>query len=215
MRKPTFSELRNSYASKGYKFYDTGKYNLNIFGIRANNSQSDQFDDYVGVAFYDGKTNPKFFVFNATTDPGKYWLMNPFSSSGTAIVALGQHKSVYALGIHGRSGKFPYEALEQVNPIPFVRDNNRDSKLDFELYRDPELRKKHLITNQIIKTNIHRASKWKLLRFIERYSAGCQVIQNPSDFDVFIRIVKLAVHTYKWRNLFSYTLFEENEIQWK
>jgi len=215
MRKPTFSEIRYSYKKMGYTFYEKGVYNLNIFGIRSRSSQSDQFDDLIGVAFYDLNRVPRLYLFKATTDPGKYWLLNPFTKRGTAIVAAGQTSGAYKIGYHGRNGKYPYEALEQVKPIPFVRDYNKDTKLDFELYRDPLLRSKHLIDDKIIKTNLHRASKWKVLQWIGRYSAGCQVIQNPKSFNKLMSIVKLAVHRFKWKNSFTYTLFEEDEIQYK
>ena len=210
MKNPSFHEIQAAYERKAYKFYTQGSFNINLFGIRSDDSQSNKFDDIVGVAFYIDFSTPAVFGFKATTDPGKYWLQNPMSREGTAILVPGQYKGSHAIGVHGRSGKSPYKALEQINHMTYVRDNNKDMKLDFELYRDPELLKKHGFSANI-KSNIHRASLNVLVQFVEKYSAACQVIQSADDFAKLIVMCEESIKK-GFSNKFSYTLFEESEV---
>jgi hypothetical protein len=210
MRTPDYNEIKEIFQRKGYRFFDLGKHNLNLFGIRAYDSQSNKFDDLVGVAFRDSEFQKQVWCFKATTDAGKHWLLNPTNKDGTAIIVPNQYSGVYKVGIHGRSGSNPYKALEQVKPMRYVRDNNKDAILDFELYKDPILLKEHGFW-AILKTNLHRASKWKILQVVERYSAGCQVLQSAKDFDKLIALCETAIN-YGYKNSFSYTLLEEEDI---
>jgi hypothetical protein len=117
----------------------------------------------------------------------------------------GQYSGAYKLGIHGRSGKFPYKALEQKKPMQYVRDNNRDAIIDSSLYYDSEN-----VFWAICKTNLHRTSKWKAVQLVERYSAGCQVIQSPKDFNFIMNVMDEA--RYLYGNSFTYTLLEEKDF---
>jgi hypothetical protein len=212
MRTPDFAIIRSAYERKGYKFYVTGPYNLNIWGIRANDSKSNKFDDVIGVSFYEkaDQQNPRILCWNATTDPGKYWLMNPMAIGGTAILVPGQYRGAYKLGIHGRSSKSPYQALEQKDSMLYVRDNDKDTELDFSLYRDENKLKVHGFRANI-KSNIHRASAWKVVQLVERYSAACQVIQDPAGFKFLISLVNKYIQ-HGFPNSLTYTLFEESDV---
>lgn len=205
MLNPSKKQVLQAYEAKNYRFFGYGYYNLNIFGIRSNTSRSNHFDDLIGVVFYDQDKTQQLLLFPATTDPGKYYLKNPLTPSGTAILVPGQHLGAYTLGIHGRTWG-GYTALEQVKSMPYVRDKNRDEVIDFDLYRD-----KKNIFHANLKTNLHRASKYSIVRLIERYSAGCQVIQNPKDFDTLIALCKKQIEKGHG-NAFTYTLFEQHEI---
>ncbi len=174
MKKYTQSEIEAVFRKKGYKVF-TGKFDVNLFGIRSKESQSDKFDDWVGYWCSDGK-NIIFDIFPATTDPGKSWLLTPMRSDGTAIMVPGQYSGLYKIGHHK-----DYEALEQVGMARYVRDNNKDTKLDFDLYKDPEKLKKHGFWDNV-KSNLHRASALKIVQFIGLYSAACQVIQDILNF---------------------------------
>lgn len=204
----SFDSIRKVFEKKRYKFFETGDYNLNIGGIRSSNSKSNSFDDLVFIA-YKVHGQEILEVFPATTDPGKHWLYNPLNAYGTAIMVPDQYTGAYAIGVHGRSGKFPYKALEQIRPMKYVRDDNVNDILDFSLYKDTRKRHDHIFTANI-KSNIHRASKWKVVRFVDRYSAGCQVIQKPKDFDEFMRICNTSTNAYG--NSFTYTLLEEEDF---
>jgi hypothetical protein len=197
----TYKDCQNLYSKKGYKFR-TGKMELNIFGIRSKNSQSDKYDDLGGVAYIDEEGKEQLFHFWMTTDPGKYYLTNPMNKEGCIIVVPGQYLQVYGLGLH--SGK--YEALVQKSPMHYVRDNNKDTELDFRLYREPKSLRE-LGKWEMRGTNFHRSSAWNVVPFIGRYSAGCQVVQKPETFDKIMNLVKESIKAGYKR--FDYTLFEE------
>lgn len=197
-----YEHVQRVYAEKSYKFFDTGNFNLNIFGIRSWDSRSDKFDDKIGVAFKNNG-NPTVQLFDATTDPGKHWLQRPMRTDGTIIMVPHQTIGAYKWGYHKS-----YPALEQKEPMLYVRDNNRDSKLDFELFNKPELYEWSLA-----KTNLHRASKWKTVLNIGLYSAGCQVILRPEDWELLTHYVKIALSDYSYPNSFTYTLFNEADFQ--
>jgi len=115
-----------AYEKKGYMFFDGNKdYNVNIFGVRVDNPDSNRFDDYLCAVYREGG-EWKHHVWNATTDPGKHWLENPLSPKGTAILIPGQYRSTWKLAKH--QGK--YEALCQRKPVRVWRDNNKDDILD-------------------------------------------------------------------------------------
>lgn len=197
----SYQQIKRKYEQHGYTFFEEGSYNLNIFGIRSKTSHSNEFDDYIGVCYKDESGVEKADVFPATTDPGKYWLINPMVSGGTAILIPGQYKGAYKLGYHKN-----YQALEQKSPMWYVRDNNRDAVIDKSLYQNPLIRRQKAFKANI-KTNIHRASKYRIVQLVERYSAGCQVIQDPKQFDRLIYLCKRQIDIHK-SNSFTYTLFE-------
>jgi hypothetical protein len=198
-------DIKQAYKTKGYRFF-TQPDSMNIFGVRSKNSESTKFDDYVGFIVQCATEGVEVFrLYPATTDPGKSWLLSPMMAEGTAIMIPGQYPGLYKIGRHK-----DYEALEQVNSAEYVRDNNRDSKLNFDLYRDKLLRAANSFRANL-KTNIHRASSWRIINVIGLYSAGCQVIQNPDNFQELLEYCAAQV-AMGWGNKFTYTLFEESEI---
>lgn len=204
----TPEKLKSVFAAKGYK-YSLAQMELNIVGIRSATSLSNSFDDRMILAFLDKDGNPFFKEWPMTTDPGKPWLIKPIDPEGCAVMVPGQYVDAYQVGIHGRT-KPPgrqYEALEQISPIKYVRDNNKDSTIDFSLYADS----KNIFLG-LLKTNIHRASQWALQRFVETYSAGCQVLQDPADFNELMGAARTSRDFLK-RNKFTYTLLEEKDFK--
>jgi hypothetical protein len=208
MQAPSIEKLRQIFQDKGYRWNESGQFAINIIGVRSDTSESNKFDDFMIVAAKDKNYQWVVRVYPITTDPGKPWLLKPMDPGGCAVMVPGQYIDAYMVGIHGRSKPADrrYEALEQCGKIRYVRDNNRDSRIDRELYQDPKK-----IFSSIIKTNIHRASRWTIGRFIETYSAGCQVFQKYADFEEFMKICKLAM-PYN-RNRFTYTLLEERDLR--
>jgi len=195
-----YNELKQKYLKMGYKFR-TEKMALNLFGERSFNSQSDKFDDIVGCAWVNENGVPCIVHYKATTDPGKYWLQNPMKKDGTIIMVPGQYLEVYGIGKH----KGEYEAFVQIAHMAYVRDNNRDTILDFSLYRDRKKVGKEVFWG-INGTNIHRSSLWHNVPFVGRYSAGCQVLQNATEFATLIDLRNKSFS--KGFNKFDYTLFE-------
>lgn len=177
---------------KGHELFSR-PYELNIVGMRSKSMKPNSFDDELHV-FY--KTNPlhwEYHVFKITTDPGTFWLKNPMQPQGTAILSEGQYKNAYALGLH----RGQYKALVQVKPITIMRDYDRNAVLDF--YNGKKERGLYGI-------NIHRANRVGKTKTVDRNSAGCQVFENASDFDVFIRLCEK--HRGLYGNQFTYSLID-------
>lgn len=202
MNKLSFESIRLEYLNNHYDFNNEGAFNLNIFGVRSKERNSDKYDDFIGVMYFDENYKKVFKVWKATTDPGSFYLKNPLDKKGTLIMAPGQYCYAFKLGLHGRSGLYPYTALEQCGDIEYIRDNNKDTILNFELLKN----RKNIIKGNF-KTNIHRSQKGVINSLIGKYSAGCQVFQSSTDFDEFIELCKKHIKLGNY-HLFTYTLFE-------
>ncbi len=202
----TYEQIEAVYKKFGFKFFQSDKkdYDINIWGIRSCDLETDVYNDVIGVSWkYKGKIN--HYTFAATTDPGLFYLKYPMSVNGSALIVHNrQYRGVYMAGKHNPCLPTEHEALRQVKPMLYWRDNNRNS------YRDIE---KGKIYEGIYYTNLHSRSHNKpMLQTIGKTSAGCQVIQNPKDyFNDFIRIRDMAVKN--WGPLFTYTLFFERDIK--
>ena len=198
MKQVKLSEIKAVLISKGYKIFQEGDFNLNIGGIRSKSVIPNKFDDWI-YCFYNMNGEENFHLWEATTDPGIYWLNYPLNVKGTAILKPGQYLGTFKLDYHRGS----YLALCQRSaPVTVIRDANRDDVLDFD-YPVEE--------TGYFGINIHKASRWRVLLRIDRYSAGCQVFQDPKDFNLFIEICKEARCMYG--NKFSYTLITEWDIE--
>jgi hypothetical protein len=211
--KYTIEQIKALFAKKGYEFFENGTYNLNIIGIRSNFSKSNSFDDLLLIAYKDEHFQWQVKEYPITTDPGKPYLLAPLDKNGTLIMAPGQYRGAYAIGIHGRSKPAArrYAALEQVKQMCYVRDNSRDEVLDFKLFDNP----KNLIWG-IYKTNIHRADRSWLTKLKRIFSvgpngAGCQVHEYADNFDEMMNICYKASALHG--NSFTYTL--TNQIDWQ
>lgn len=176
----------------------TKPYQLNIWGIRSAQVRAGQFDDHIHVFYTVGPSQWQYHIFRATTDPGTYWLNNPMMPQGAAILAQGQYVDAYQIGLH----RGEYAALIQSKPVTVIRDYNRDATLDF------------LNGNYhtgYFGINIHRAMRQGITPYIEKFSAGCQVFENASDF---YRLMMMAEkHRSLYGNRFTYTLVDERAIQ--
>jgi len=186
-------------------------YNCFLFGVRNQNrnQSSDAFDDLIGVIYpFERKLNME--LFEATTDPSVTELVKPTFTeaqrNGTAIIAEGQYRGVYQIGHHG-VGSWRHRALVQVRPIKIYRDSNRDQTLDLEPERT---------TEGLYGVNLHMAHPRAVIQRIQGYSAGCQVIQDPADYQRLMYILGMQQVTFAQMQLrggdrFSYTLMLE---QW-
>ena len=193
-----YQQLMNVFNRKGYSFFDSNGYNINIFGIRSNDSLVDEFNDWIGIAFKDVIGNAQIITFKATTDPGYYWLKKKNGNiNGTAILCPGQYRKCWQLGTHKG-----YEALQQSAFAKFKvwRDSDSDGVLD----------KTGRIYNDVSGLNCHTTSFLRDVNRVGQYSAGCQVIQDDLDFMIFLSIVKKSASLYG--DYFSYTLLEENDF---
>lgn len=174
----------------GYKIFLTGAYNVNLIGVRSHDRTSNTFNDEMHLIYRESADGPLVEkIYRCTTDPGTYWLHAPGRSEGTAIVAPGQYRACWGLGLH--RGEYP--ALVQVGPIAVYRDANRDGVLEMQGRPVPGL----------YGINLHHASATHTSTTVDKWSAGCQVIADPRDFAEL-----LAVCT-KAGGKFSYTLLDE------
>lgn len=180
---------------RGYAVFenDSKPYNLNIVGIRSTNIEVDKFNDWMHCFWkYNGVWNE--IVMPCTTLAGLYYLEKPTNPKGCAILVEGQYKSTYKIDKHNSK----YDALcQRLDEVDVYRDDDKDQEFDF--------------IDQNIDTgyfgiNIHRASTSEIDN-IGKYSAGCQVIQNIDQFDVFMDICKKASDIFS--NKFTYTLLKE------
>lgn len=182
--------------SKDYEVFENSKgHDLNIVGIRTASIEEEKFNDWL-TAFYifDGVWN--YFAFPATTDPGTFYRKNPLTVKGTAVLKPGQYRGVYQIGKHKG-----YKALQQIGYMTVYRDANRDTLLDTTgMQEDTGL---HAI-------NIHRSNAHRPSVVVGKWSAGCQVFQDPDHFQFFLALCERA--SEKYGNKFSYSLLEEADF---
>ncbi len=190
-----YSDIKRKYEEKGHQFF-TGKYAINLFGIRQGYETVDEFNDILGMAFNDAFGNEVVLYHEGTTKPGYYWLKTKKgNSSGTAILQPGQYLNCWELGKH--NGK--YDALRQKGmPFKVWRDGDSDGHLDVNGPTFTDVTGLNMHTTSF-KTNIAR---------VGAYSAGCQVRQHDEDHIVTMKILAKAFEI--WKNpVFSYTLFDD------
>ncbi len=199
MMKPTditLVKLEAAFKALNYKVFNLDKsFNLNIFGIRAKGGTTNTFNDLIGCFYSDDGGNRIVHAFPATTDPGKYYLDNLLNKQGCAVLTKGQHMGCWKLGKHR-----DYTALQQVKAVTVYRvpDGNYIPGNDYAT------------DDGIFGINIHRADDDRIATYIGKYSAGCQVIHKPEDFNAFIRLCRKSAS--KYGPGFSYTLLLEEEI---
>jgi len=190
----TYDVVKKWYESEGFVF-STEKSIPNLFGIRLQLS-TNLFDDLIGMV----RLTPSLFkleqfdetveFFNATTDPGQYYLEHPMNTKGTFIMKPGQYD--YKLGLH--NGK---NAFVQAGPVLGYRDHDMDKLAEL----NPRNTDKGFFG-----VDIHPCDPYVDVYYINRYSAGCQATQNQSDhtymFDQYHGIEK-----YRKGAILKYALF--------
>lgn len=174
----------------GYAVF-TGPLNVNLIGVRSNTATANAFDDTFYVVFQDTTGRWVEHRYPCTTDPGLYWLHHPMNVDGTAILVPGQYRGAWVLGQH--SG---YEALVQDRPVNVWRDRNKDGVLN----------RQGAVDNGVFGINIHRASASKPSPTVDKWSAGCQVLQSPTDYATYMDVVRASAKRYGPR--FTYTLLD-------
>jgi hypothetical protein len=191
--------FKKAMKKKKYRFFDSNlSYNLNIIGVRKKNNLSNDFDDNINVIYRNDEGEWEVFTAAATTDPGKTSLFKPLNRKGTAILVPGQYRGSHKIDLH--AGK--YTALRQSGAeVKVWRDDNKDSILDMD---DSN------IEEGFFGINIHRASKRGETKFVNSYSAGCQVFQGVSDFYEFMNLCEVSAS--RFGNKFTYTLLEEEDL---
>ena len=194
----TIDNVRAVMEKKGYRFFESGIYNLNIIGVRRSTVEINKFDDYLLLIYKTSPSNWVIKTYPITTDPGMYWLLNPTNPKGTAILIPGQYRSTWKIAKH--QGK--YEALCQRKPVKVWRDDNRDRVLDF--YSSPE-------DEGYFGINIHRSNPYTESSQVDKWSAGCQVFKKAANFKEFMNYCNKSASMYG--DGFTYTLLEELDFR--
>tara|TARA_A100001201_G_scaffold52806_1_gene51970 strand:+ start:3147 stop:3749 length:603 start_codon:yes stop_codon:yes gene_type:complete len=197
----TREQVEAAVKAKDYKWFEDGDYNVNIVGIRnmaTGTRVTNKFDDHITVSYKD-EGEWKYHCFECTTDPGDDWMDNPMNSKGCAILVPGQYRGSHKLRLHqGR-----YLALGQQRSVKVYRDRDKDGHYDFD---------DTTIDEGLFGINIHRATKYagKTSTYVDKWSAGCQVIASNDNWHTFLDICQTARD--KWSNNFTYTLLTSDDI---
>ncbi len=176
----------------GFVYFEDGDYDLNIIGERRIGDRStNAFDDYINIVYLEhGKWN--WHRFEATTDPGSYWLQKPGYKPTAIMKHPQQARGSWVLGEH--RGQYP--ALVQWKPIQLWRDGNKDNHLD---YTGP-------VSKELVGINIHRSSiKDGGSDKVDKWSAGCQVFKDRSGLDKLVELARLQKSQLGYHT-FTYTL---------
>jgi len=193
----TRQQIEKAVKSKKYLWFNSNKdYDVNIVGIRTSNTGkkvTNVFDDFLTISFrIDGVW--QYFIWNATTEPGKKGMLEGKAKGGVARLVPGQYRAVWEIDKH--QGK--YEALcQRKGDVIVYRDANKDLVFD-----------ETKTETGMFGINIHKAGRDST--WVENWSEGCQVFKRVKDFDQFMQICKMAAKIHG--NHFSYTLIESKDI---
>ena len=124
----TREQIEATVKDKGYKWFEDPAnkgYDVNIVGIRNSATEgkvTNKYDDHITISYkVDGEW--QFHCWNATTDPGTYWMDHPMNKYGCAILVPNQYRSSHKIRLH--QGKYP--ALGQKKNVKVYRDNDKDT----------------------------------------------------------------------------------------
>lgn len=180
MKRYTIQEIKNEFKLLDYKWLD-----FHIIGIRSIADQPDKFDDLIGLV-----ENGTITWFTGTTNPGIHWLKNLLSPKGAALLKPGQYIDTWKIDLH--QGK--YEALCQRKPVTVFRDSDKDNFSE----------ETSVTETGLFGINIHRANPLAASILNDKWSAGCQVLNNPKEFAILLQKCKDS----KLKD-FTYTLIKE------
>lgn len=198
MKKPSLDKLIQVLEAKGYKVFTKGQYNLNLAGIRSAQPKAGAWDDWI-VVFYQDQGEWVHRFYEATTDPGTYYLNHPLRKTGTAILKPGNYARFWRLSPwHPQNHYFRQVGVAQV-----YRDNNKDDILDL----DPD----SVQVSRWLGINLHSTGRSFGPESIGRHSAGCQVIRHKKEYRQLYKLGKKQRDSGMGSH-FSYSLLEEADF---
>lgn len=174
-------EILERLRSQGFRVFTKGNFNLNIVSERTIPGRPNEFDDRVHVVYRDAGQWVHWSA-KSTSDPGLYYAKKPINVKGTASLCPGQYPGAWVIGRH----KGEYSALVQDRPVSVWRDRDRDGSPD----------RTSPVDTGIFGINFHRANAGRASVTVDRWSAGCQVIADPLDFDEFMALVTRSAVLY-------------------
>lgn len=197
---PSYDKIQAVYKKKGFRFFENGDYNVNIFGIRTSEIFTNKFDDIIGLA-YKFENTKHTLIIPGTTKPGLFGdgaVLNP-RPEGVAIIIPGYYRSVWKF-IDDYSTWLNYPFFYQIGKFKIWRDNNKDTILD-------HINEKDAPSNGL---NLHRMS-WNNIsgQYVNNWSEGCQGAEEP-EFKKLLPIIRKSVKVYG--QVFSYALFNISDF---
>ena len=180
MKHYTIDELKAEFERLNYTWFD-----FHFVGIRSNVNARNFFDDLFGVVIGD-----EIVWFSCTTNPGTHWLKNLLNPKGCAILKPNQYVDTWKIGYHQNK----YKAFVQNKEVEVYRDKNLNDISE----------ETGVLDTGFFGINIHRANDKIASKLIDKWSAGCQVLNNPSDFQ---KVLCFAENS-KLKS-FTYTLLKE------
>jgi hypothetical protein len=202
----TYEQLQNTVLSKGYNFFDTGAYNLNIIMERTTHQITNEFDDWMHIAFKDENGSSVVMSIPATTKPGLNGngaVLAP-NSRGTAILVPDQYKHSHKFYDTDKGWEhYPFngEYFRQMASVKVWRD--KEKRLNIEQCEDNT-------DEGLFGINIHKMSNPGKTGFpVNNWSEGCQGAEEPH-FKTILPIVREAVSRYG--DVFTLTLIESTDF---
>ena len=173
-----------------------GDLNITLVGIRSADTNANSFNDVLCVLVeLDGKK--RLFKYPMSADPGTFYRENPLNVNGTAVLVPGHYKGCWRIGAH--QGK--YRALVQKDLMAVYRDSNKNRTIETDT---------KTIQRGFFGINLHRASVNNYSLQVDKWSAGCQVLASPDDFNELMDLLEQSAA--KYGNSFSYTLLDEADL---
>ena len=179
------TEIKEYYKQNGFTIEK-----FNLIGFRNSEGiEKDVINDQMG--FF---TDNELFLCPGTTDPSVYWTTSgERNKSGTFHLLEGYHKDIWCIGKHKG-----YEAI--VNDYRYCKPTRGWRDANYNFVQDA----KDVIVCDYFGVNFHRMDQNIIVKLIGKYSAGCQVVQSPKDFNYILQKAKAS-----GLKTFSYMLVEE------
>lgn len=180
----------------GHVVFTRGALNLNLVLVRSPNRTPGLFDDLAHIVYREQTARGLQWrerIHRITTDPGLYYLHHLLNPKGCAILAPGQYRGAWRIGMHRGS----HRALVQVAPVAVYRDRDFNNTLDPSGRLDWGL---HGI-------NLHRAAADWTSTEVQHYSGGCAVWADDDDHQELVRLCQASVDL-GYGDAFSVTLLD-------
>lgn len=176
--KITKDVIKEIFRRKSYNYDEK----LNIIGIRRDVAEAEEFQDYI-VLIYEGVMG----IYEATTNPAKYWLLNPEHTQDVMVLKAGHYKNAWSITKRG-----DYDILSQIKPVDIWRNKEGDVIEDNGLF-DADI---HCI-------NLYRNEDGD----DADTSIVSQIFKHESDYHSFMNHIKKSSN-----ERFTYTLLEESDL---
>lgn len=148
-----------------------GLYPCNRSSAYGRDNQPGLWNDSIGILAWSGSEWKFVCLYRGTVEPGIHYVKNPLNPNGCAVLDFGLQEKLWAFGIHRG-----YRALAQVGAARVVRDRNQDHQ-----------RNDVVTVERNLGVNLHSTSPGFSSGNIGRFSAGCCVVQNWSEFQALLR----------------------------